>query len=440
MTNKEQSKYKVYTLRNFKEIPQVKKHLSASNIKDIEVVGNVLPFKVNNYVIDELINWENIPEDPIFQLTFPQKGMLSEEHFRKMEQCLEAEPDRQTLKSVANEIRFELNPNPAGQAHNVPELGGQKLTGLQHKYKETVLFFPSNSQTCHAYCTFCFRWPQFVGIDELKFAMRESELLAQYVREHPEVSDVLFTGGDPMVMSAKHFNNYIDPLLDPKIPNLQTIRIGTKALGYWPYRFLTDKDTDDLLRTFEKIVKQGYHLALMAHFNHPAELQTEAVRKAIKRIQETGAVIRTQSPIMKHINDSAHTWKTMWKEQVKLGCIPYYMFVARDTGAQGYFAVSLDRAKKIYNKAYREVSGIARTVRGPSMSANPGKVQILGIEQINGEKVMVLRFIQGRNPEWVGKPFFAKYNPKATWLDDLEPAFGERHFFYEEKLEGILLN
>ena len=65
------TKYKVFTLHNFKQIPQVKTHLSEEHIHNIEVVGNVLPFKVNNYVVDQLINWDKVPQDPIFQLTFP---------------------------------------------------------------------------------------------------------------------------------------------------------------------------------------------------------------------------------------------------------------------------------------------------------------------------------------------------------------------------------
>ena len=430
-------KYKVFTLQNFKKIPRLQNLLSDEEQHSIKVVGNVLPFKVNNYVIDELIDWNNIPDDPIFQLTFPQKGMLSKQHFEKMENALSLDINKFELKTIANKIRYELNPHPDGQIDNVPTLNGIKLTGVQHKYKETVLFFPSNCQTCHAYCTFCFRWPQFVGIRELKFAMQETELLAKYIKLNPDVTDVLFTGGDPMVMSAKKFATYIEPLINHQIPNLQNIRIGTKALGYWPYRFLTDEDADDLLRLFEKIVNQGYHLAFMAHFNHPNELKTEVVKKAIRRILDTGATIRTQSPIMKHINDESTIWKNMWNEQIKLGCIPYYMFVARDTGAQNHFAITLEHAWYIFRKSYQQVSGIARTGRGPVMSANPGKIQILGINEIKGEKVFTLQFIQGRNPEWVGKPFFAKYNPHAIWLDDLVPAFGKDSFFYEEQIPSV---
>ena len=427
-------KYKVFTLRNFDQIPQVQENLSQSQIDAIEVVGNVLPFKVNNYVVDELINWDNIPDDPIFQLTFPQKEMLSPEHYHEMQTALAEEYSKAELKLVANKIRHELNPHPAGQKSNVPTLGNEKLTGIQHKYRETVLFFPSNSQTCHAYCTFCFRWPQFVGIEELKFAMKETDLLVAYLQHHPEVTDVLFTGGDPLVMSAKKLRQYIEPLLSADIPNLQTIRIGTKALGYWPYRFISDKDSEELLQLFKEVGDKGIQLAFMSHFNHVNELKTEAVRIAIDRILSTGAVIRTQSPIMNRINNSAEDWIDMWKQQVKLKCIPYYMFVARDTGAQDYFAVTLEDAWKVYKKAYSSVSGIARTVRGPSMSANPGKVQILGVNEIKGEEVFVLRFIQGRNPDWVGRPFFAKFDSDAIWLSDLEPALDNEQFFFENTM------
>ena len=431
------SVYKSFSLHNYRQIPQISR-LTEEQIKDIDVVGHVLPFKSNNYVVDELINWDNVPDDPIFTLTFPRREMLKPEHYKKMEAALDSGASRDEIKKVANEIRMDLNPHPAGQLeHNVPMIEGHKLTGMQHKYRETVLFFPSQGQTCHAYCSFCFRWPQFVGMDEWKFAMKETELLVKYLQEHTEVTDLLFTGGDPMIMKNKIFATYIDALLEADIPNLQTIRIGTKALGYWPYKFLTEDDAEDTLKTFEKIVKSGKNLAIMAHFNHPAELSTDAVKEAIARVRATGAQIRTQSPLMQNINADADTWATMWRQQVNLNCIPYYMFVARDTGAQHYFKVPLVEAWTIFQKAYQQVSGVCRTVRGPSMSATPGKVQMLGVSEVNGKKIMTFRFLQGRNPDWVAKPFFAEYNDEAIWLDDLKPAFGEEKFFFENELNEI---
>ncbi len=426
-------RYKAYTLANFREIPQLAA-LSEDQKFAAEVVGSVLPFRTNRYVVEELIDWDAAPDDPIFTLTFPRREMLLPHHFAQMADLIKGKASADEIRSAANEIRERLNPHPAGQMdNNVPILNGERLSGMQHKYRETVLFFPSQGQTCHAYCTFCFRWPQFVGNRELKFAARQAETLVEYVRTHPEVSDILFTGGDPMIMKASGLASYIEPLLDADLPTLRTIRIGTKSLSYWPFRYLTDPDADEVLALFERIVKSGRHLAIMAHFNHPRELQTEAVERAVARIRATGAQIRTQSPVLSHINDSSALWAEMWRRQVQLGMVPYYMFVVRDTGAQHYFGVPLVRAWEIFRGAYSQVSGLSRTVRGPSMSAHPGKVQVLGVSSVRGQKIFTLRFIQGRNPDWVHRPFFAQYDPEAIWLDDLKPAFGEERFFFEGK-------
>ena len=118
---------------------------------------------------------------------------------------------------------------------------------------------------------------------------------------------------------------------------------------------------------------------------------------------------------------------------MKLGLIPYYMFVERDTGPKRFFEVPLARAWSIFRDAYKQVPGLARTVRGPSMSAFPGKVRVVGVTRLGGEPVFVLEFLQGRNPDWVGRPFFAKFDEKATWLDDLRP-YGSEKFFYEDEL------
>lgn len=422
--------YQAYALHNYKSLPQIA-GLSDEDREAIDVVGRVLPFKTNNYVTEELIDWNNIPEDPIFTLNFPRREMLSRKHYMEVKNEMERGGSKEELTALVNSIRLKLNPNPAGQEHNVPVMGGVKLKGIQHKYRETVLFFPAQGQTCHAYCTFCFRWPQFSGMNDFKFAMKETDLLLKYLKTHPKVTDILFTGGDPMTISASLLSCYIEPLLAPEFDHVHTIRIGTKALAYWPYRFLTDSDSDDLIRLFERIVASGKNLSIQAHFNHPVELSTQAVKDAISRIRNTGAQIRTQSPLLKHINDRPELWSEMWRKQVDLNCIPYYMFVARDTGSKIFFELPLEKCWAIFRKAYSQVSGVCRTVRGPSMSDHPGKIQLLGITEVKGEKVFVLRFLQGRNSNWVGIPFFAAYDPKATWFDQLRPAFGEEQFFFE---------
>jgi len=426
------ARMKSYTGERLAELAQVQR-LPAELRRDIRVVASVLPFKVNNYVVDQLIDWSNIPDDPIYRLTFPHREMLPEAHYETMAALIDRGASRSEVRAAADRVRRALNPHPAGQLEkNVPVLDGRRMHGLQHKYRETVLCFPSNGQTCHAYCGYCFRWAQFVGIADLKQMNRDVDRLVAYLRAHRRVTDVLITGGDPMVMSTRNLERYVDPLLADDLDHVQNIRFGTKSLAYWPYRFTTDQDSDAFLRLIERCVKHGRHVAIMAHFTHPQELRTTACRRAIRRLQNAGALIRTQSPIVRTVNDDARVWADMWTDQVKHNLVPYYMFVERDTGARRYYEIPLVRAWDIYRNAVKAVSGLSRTVRGPSMSATPGKVVVDGVAEIGGERVFCLRFLQGRNPDWFDRPFFAHYDERATWLDDLKPAFGADRFFFEE--------
>jgi len=429
--------FRVFTARTLEQIPQLA-GLPEQLRFAMRVVAQVLPFRVNQYVIEELIDWSRVPDDPIFQLTFPQPGMLLPDDFARMADLLKRGADADAIGRLARELREGLNPHPAGQQSlNVPHLDNEPLSGMQHKYRETVLFFPSQGQTCHSYCTFCFRWAQFVGDKALRFSTHEADRLHAYLARHPQVSDLLVTGGDPLVMKARTLADYLLPLRKPQFEHVQNLRIGTKALSFWPQRFVSDTDADELLRVFERLVAAGKHVAIMAHFNHWRELETPTVREALRRVRDTGVVIRTQSPLVAHINDSADVWARLWRTQVRLGLVPYYMFVERDTGAQHYFEVPLARAAGIYRDAIRRVSGLARTARGPSMSAGPGKVEIQGISEVAGEQVFQLRFLQGRNPDWVQRPFYARFDPTATWFDQLRPAFGEARFFFEDEYEAM---
>jgi L-lysine 2,3-aminomutase len=239
-----------------------------------------------------------------------------------------------------------------------------------------------------------------------------------------------------MIMNTRSLAEFIEPLLGPNLAHIQNIRIGTKSVAYWPQRYVSDRDSDDLLRLFEKVVKSGKNLAIMGHYNHAVELRNPIAQQAVKRIVGTGATLRMQGPLIRHINEDPKSWAELWTTGVRLGAIPYYMFVERDTGPSEYFSLPLARAHEIFQQAYSMVSGLSRTVRGPSMSAFPGKVVIDGVVNINGEKLFALQFLQARNPEWVRKPFFAKFDSEATWLDHLKPAFGRAKFFFEEEGGG----
>lgn len=430
-------KFQVFTAQTMDRVPQVAA-LDEDTRLSMRAVAHVLPFRVNNYVVEELIDWDNIPDDPMFQLTFPQPGMLQPHDLETIRGMLRSGAPAQVLNAEVRRIQCGLNPHPAGQKSlNVPHEHGHAIPGMQHKYRETVLFFPMAGQTCHAYCTYCFRWPQFVGLDDMKFASKEVAPLVEYLKQHKEVTSVLITGGDPMIMRTELLRQYIEPLLTPELEHVASIRIGTKAPAYWPYRFTHGQDADDLMRLLGDIRDAGRDCAIMAHYSLKKELETDVAKLAVRRLRDAGATVRCQAPLIRHVNDNADNWAQMWRAQIKLGAVPYYMFVERDTGARGYFEVPLWRAYEIFTEAYRQVTGLARTVRGPSMSCTPGKVLIDGIAEVHGEKVFVLKFIQARDPAWTNRVFFAKFDRRATWMDQLKPAFGETDFFFEEDMRRM---
>ncbi len=227
-----------------------------------------------------------------------------------------------------------------------------------------------------------------------------------------------------MVMDPATLKKYIDALIEAKIPNLQNIRFGTKSLSYWPFTFLPqhNEEAGQILDILKSITDNGLHLSIMGHFNHPNELETEVVQEAIRNIRQTGAEIRTQAPVLNHINNNSEDWARMWKRQIQLGMIPYYMFIERETGPYNYFSVPLVDIYKMYQEAIRETGSFSKTVTGPTMSASKGKVQIMGIinNPADGSRYFMMQYIRHRDYRQTFKPFLMEFDEKATWVDQLK--------------------
>jgi L-lysine 2,3-aminomutase len=227
-------RFRAYTAKHLDELT-ARAGLTAEQRLGTRAVAAVLPFRTNSYVLDELIDWSAAPDDPIYRLVFPQEDMLPPEDVARLSDLISRDAPKAEIEALAHQVRMSLNPHPAGQLQlNIPSLHEEPMPGVQHKYQETVLFFPKQGQTCHAYCTYCFRWAQFVGEPDLKMAADDIERLKRYLANHPEVTSVLFTGGDPMIMGEPVLRRYIEPLLE--VEQIESIRIGTKALAYWPQR------------------------------------------------------------------------------------------------------------------------------------------------------------------------------------------------------------
>lgn len=361
--------------------------------------------------------------------------------------------DLRQLKENIIKIRQKTKPDHAKQSMNRPIMTRKNnteiLLGCQHKYQPTLLVFPQKGQNCFSYCTYCFRASQFYDNNESKFIEKNATNTMKYLKRHPEITDLLITGGDPSYMTYADFSQYLLPFLDPAFSHIQTIRVGTRALSYQPQRYLSYPDTEKLLKLFKQVSEAGRRIAFMAHLSHESEFSPETVQ-AIRKLKEAGVQIFSQTPILKHINavvgaddqvdveKSSQLWVRKWNIENSLGIVPYYMFIARDCGPKNYFELPLVKAYDVYIRARQQMSGLSHTLRGPSMSCTPGKIQVTGTPTINGKRVIELKFIQSRNPEWQNQPFYAQYDEKASWISQLRPAFGEKKFFYEDELLNLI--
>jgi KamA family protein len=416
---------KTYSRVNFEKIPQMSK-LSSAQVANIKDLSWLIPFKVNDYVVNELIDWDNWQDDPVFNYVFPNDNMLPKDIISELKDIVGSE-QKPNMNDLLH-LYMKLNPHPAEQLSNIPSVNDDVVPGVQHKYQDTALVFPTQGQTCHSYCNYCFRWPQFFNLPDMSFKTNYNGNYLPYLEEHKEISDVLITGGDPMIMRTTILEKYIEPLLSDKYAHIKNIRIGTKALTFWPDRFTEDKDASELLKLFEKVNRSGKNISVMSHFTHPKELETESVKKAISNILSTGSQIRSQAPLLKNVNDSADAWATMWNEQVRLGIVPYYMFIERNTGPYDYYRISLAEALKIYKEAQSKVTGLAKTARGPVMSSTRGKVQVIGTVTQNDVKYFLLKLIRAKNQELEDQIFMAEYSENAHWVDELNVLHPEIQF------------
>lgn len=384
----------------------------------IRAVAAVLGFRTTRHVIDELIDWSRAPDDPIYRLVFPDEDMLPATDVARIADLLRHHAAAARIEAAAQQARTGL------ATDHVSRYGPQTLPGVHRTDHNTVLVFPSPGPDSHSYGTTRTGGAHLIGVPERAMAADAVDRLVDYLIAHPEVTGVQLTRTDPLTMDAPTLRRFIEPLL--ALGQLESIQIDTSTLACWPYRFLTDPDADDALRLFEQVTASGKTLALMASFSHPRELQPGPVGEAVGRIGGTGAVIRTQGALIGSVNDTADIWASMWRAQVSMGMVPYTMTIERPTGTGDDVRVPLARAHEIFTRAYAGIAGLGRTVRGPVMLTGPGAVCVDGIADIGTQKVFVLRFTHARDPNLIGEPFFATFDPDAGWLTDLKPAFSDR--------------
>ncbi|TLX74600.1 hypothetical protein E9993_11810 [Labilibacter sediminis] len=413
-----------------------------------ELFIKVYRFLATKFVLNS-INWSNYKQDSLFQIVFPQPGMMNKE---TIDEYKKAKNEKEQQDFIADYIRKNTNPYDSKQQLNKPWFENEDgdlviLEGSQHKYPQCQLIFDKTTQSCFSFCTYCFRHAQVRG-DEDMFNQVDIDPVHEYLRSHKEVTDILLTGGDGGRMPYERLKAYVMPLVDdPELKHIKSLRIGSRALTYEPDMFLK-ADYNKNLELIKTLVDNGIQVIWMSHFSTPGEVLNPVTIAAIRRLRLYGAVVKSQSPIMNHISmftdkegnidldRSAKNWIDLGNIFAMLSVGFHSMYCARPTGEHHYFTVPLAEINKVFSKIYRSLPSVNRPSRYISMTSSAGKISILGTLTIKGEKVFALKFNESRNMEWMDHVFLAHYNEKENNIDNLIPFEGEKHF-YEDELEKI---
>jgi len=422
-----------------------------------ELFIQVYRFLATKFVLNA-INWNNFESDSIFQLVFPQPGMI---HPQTVKAYNEAKTEEARQALIKDYIRKNTNPHDGKQQLNKPWFENEDgelviLEGSQHKYPQCQLIFDQTTQSCFSFCTYCFRHAQVRG-DEDMFNQLDIKPVLDYLKQHKEVTDMLLTGGDAGYMPYERLRDYTLPLIeDPELTHIKSLRIGSRALSYQPEMFLT-KDYNRILELFKTLTDHGVQVVWMSHFSTPREVLNPLTIAAIRRLRLYGAVVKSQSPMMNHISlftdedgvvdidRSAQNWIDLGNVFAMLSVGFHSIYCARPTGEHHYFTVPLTEINKIFCKVYRSLPSINRPSRYITMTSSAGKTSILGTVDINGQKAFVLKFNESRNMEWMDQVFLAKYDEHENTVENLIPFEGEKHFYEDEliriendKLEALL--
>lgn len=348
--------------------------LSAPEREGLSEVTEKFPFRANDYYLS-LINPDD-PSDPIRRIIIPSPEEL--------------------------EDWGQLDPSNE-QAYTI-------LQGMEHKYDSTVLLLVSN--VCEGICRYCFR--KRVFIHPTREILEDLDGMTDYLSDHPEVTNVLITGGDPLVLSTNKLQRLINQLW--QIKHIRFIRIGTRMISFNPYRILDDPS---LCRMIERYSRPDKKIYIMTHFTHPREL-TDVALKAVHQLQQAGAIPANQCPLIRGVNDDPDTLAELMVSTAAAGIAPYYLFQCRPALGNHNFTVPLEEGYRIAEGAKEQLSGLAKRFRYV-MSHATGKIEIIALI---GDRVY-LKYHRAANDIDSGRILICQSNPRACWLDDYEQLLEE---------------
>lgn len=345
--------------------------LPADERESLAPVTSEFVFRVSDYYLS-LIDW-NDPNDPIRRIVIPTTAELVE--YGRLD--------------------------PSDEASNYV------ATGCQHKYASTALLLVSD--VCGAYCRFCFRKRLFRDDAESEVSLDVADGLA-YIAAHPEINNVLLTGGDPLILSAGRLEKILAGLR--AIDHVKIIRLGSKMVAFEPTRISADAK---LLEVLKQHSRPDARIYVMCHFNHPRELSAEALA-CIGALQAAGVITVNQTPLLRGVNDDPAVLAELLDRLSWAGVTPYYIFQNRPVAGNADFVVPLAEGYAVVEAAKAGTSGLGKRVKYV-MSHASGKIEVLGVA---GDQIY-LKYHQARNPADAGRFMTFSLPEGAGWFDDLLP-------------------
>lgn len=353
---------------NITTFDELKNHLvfkSAKNQENIERVITKSPLNVNRYYLS-LID-KNDPDDPLRKIIVPSGAELSD---------------------IGQD-------DQSGERKNTIEIG------IQHKYRQTLVILATNY--CSQYCRFCFR-KRMIGVRNSEI-LKNVDKAVSYIKRHPEINNILITGGDPLAMANKILFKIIGKLV--KIESLDFIRIGSRVPIVFPMRIYGDPEFCEMLKSFS----DKKRIYISCHFEHFREVTPEAI-KAARSLYDSNVTLLNQTVLLKGVNDNPKILAKLMNRLVGIGVSPYYIFQCRPVRGATHFQVPILRGVEIIEKAKKLMSGYSKRFRY-AMSHYSGKIEIIGRE----DNQVFLKFHQARDHKNSGKFFSKIIHKNTTWLE-----------------------
>lgn len=291
------------------------------------------------------------------------------------------------LRSPGDPIWRQIVPDiseiedPGGVDDPLSEEPLSVVPNLVHRYPSRVLWLIST--TCAALCRFCTRKRRWSSPLVLTDTLLDSG--TAYIRSHPEVRDVLLSGGDPLLLPAERLETILTALRT--IPHVEIIRIGTRAPVFYPQRIEAD---------FATMLARFHPLYVNIHFNHPVEITPESIR-ACTLLANVGIPLGSQTVLLKGVNDDVEVLAELFQRLLTLRVRPYYLMQMDLARGTGHFRTPIHRGLEILRGLRNRVSGLAMPHFVIDLPGGQGKVPLVpnSIQEVGSDRLVVR--------DWLGR-------------------------------------